>query len=324
VDARVKLTVKQSLFILVVNTITAGGTALVLGLGFHHAIQGIISVGDVLVFLTYIGMVYAPLATISTTIGGLQEVFASLEVAFQLLDTKPDIRDSPNAINIGRTDGHIVFDNVRFGYEGRNETLKGITLEARPGEVVAIVGPTGAGKSTLVSLIPRFYEPGSGRILLDGHDIRTVKLRSLRDRISMVLQEPLLFSGTILSNIRYGREDATIEEIVASARAASAHDFISALPDGYNTVIGERGAKLSGGERQRISIARAFLRNVPVLILDEPTSSIDAKTEDVILDALDRLMIGRTTFIIAHRLSTVRRADTILVLDQGHIVVGGS
>jgi ATP-binding cassette subfamily B protein len=324
VDARVVLTVRQALFTLAIDTLTAAGTALVFGLGFYHAMQNRITVGDLLVMLTYISMVYNPLSTIATTFGSLQEVFVSLEIAFQLLDTKPDIEDSPNAYKIDRAQGHVAFDDIHFSYEGRNETLKGVSFEARPGQVVAIVGPTGAGKSTLISLIPRFYDPSSGGILLDGRDIRTITLRSLRDQISIVLQEPLLFSGTITSNIRYGREDATMDDIIEAARAASVHDFISSLPQGYETVIGERGAKLSGGERQRISIARAFLKNAPLLILDEPTSSIDTKTERVILEALDRLMLGRTTFIIAHRLSTIRRADLILVLDQGQIVERGS
>jgi ABC-type multidrug transport system fused ATPase/permease subunit len=190
--------------------------------------------------------------------------------------------------------------------------------------VVAIVGPTGAGKSTLVSLLPRFYDPAAGRILLDGVDIRDLTLESLREKVSLVLQEPLLFSGSIADNIRYGRLEASDEEVMEAARAANAHDFIARLPEQYQTQLGERGAKVSGGERQRISVARAFLKNAPILILDEPTSSIDSKTEAVILDALDRLMAGRTTFMIAHRLSTIRRADLILVMDKGRVVERGT
>jgi ATP-binding cassette subfamily B protein len=324
VDARVALTVRQSLFNLAVNAITAGGTALVLGLGFYHALQNRITMGDLLVMISYFAMIYTPLATISTTVGGLQEVLVSLEIAFGLLDTKPEIQDMPGAVSIRRAEGHVVFENVNFSYEGRGPTLQDVSLDAKRGQVIAIVGPTGAGKSTLISLIPRFYEPAGGRILLDGRDIRTLTLRSLRNQISLVLQEPLLFSGTIASNIRYGRSDAKMEQIYQAARAASAHDFISALPNGYETVIGERGSQLSGGERQRIAVARAFLRDTPLLILDEPTSSIDSKTEGVILDALDRLMVGRTTFIIAHRLSTIRKADVILVLENGRIIERGS
>ena len=207
---------------------------------------------------------------------------------------------------------------------GARGTLKGINLEARPGQKIALVGPTGAGKTTLISLIPRFYDPIRGRIEIDGVDIRKVTLKSLRQNVSLVQQEPLLFSDTISNNIRYGRLEASMDEIVAAAEAANAHDFIMGLPEQYETVIGERGAKLSGGERQRISVARAFLKDAPILLLDEPTSSIDSRTEAVILDALDRLMEGRTTFMVAHRLSTIREADQILVVNHGRIVESGT
>src|SRR5205823_13427933 len=199
-------------------------------------------------------------------------------------------------------------DGVHFNYQTRVDTLQDIAFEARPGQVIALVGPTGAGKTTLVSLIPRFYDLKAGRILLDGVDVRKLTLKSLRQQVSIVLQEPLLFSGTIADNIRYGRLEAGMEEIQEAARAANAHEFIMALPDQYQTELGERGARLSGGERQRIAVARAFLQDAPILILDEPTAAIDSKTESVILDALDRLMVGRTTFMVAHRLSTVRNA----------------
>ena len=321
--ARVTVTVKQALFSMVVASTIGLGTALVMGVGFLHAIEGRITIGQLLVVLTYIGLVYQPLSTISTTIGSLQEVFVSLEIAFNLLDTRPDVQDLPGATPLPPVRGKIRFDNIRFSYEGRTQTLEDVSFEAHAGQVVAIVGRTGAGKTTLVSLIPRFYVPQSGRIFIDDIDITTVTLRSLRDQISIVLQEPVLFSGTIGNNIRYGKPDASFDEVVAAAKAANAHDFIAALPDGYDTILGERGAKLSGGERQRIAVARAFLKDAPILILDEPTSSIDTETEDVILDALDRLIVGRTTFIIAHRLSTIRRADTVLVLEQGRIVEQG-
>jgi ABC-type multidrug transport system fused ATPase/permease subunit len=217
-----------------------------------------------------------------------------------------------------------VFEDVSFAYAVRTETLKNISFEAKPGQVVAIVGPTGAGKSTLVSLLPRFYGASAGRILIDGQDIRKITLKSLRNQFGIVLQEPLLFSGTVAENIRYGRLEATEDEIIESAKAANAHNFIKQLPNKYETVLGEKGKALSGGERQRISVARAFLKNAPILILDEPTSSIDSKTEAVVLDALDHLMVGRTTFLIAHRLATVRNADFILVMDHGHIVEQGT
>jgi ABC-type multidrug transport system fused ATPase/permease subunit len=218
----------------------------------------------------------------------------------------------------------VAFERVHFNYRTRTETLADISFEAEPGQVIAIVGPTGAGKTTLVSLIPRFYDITRGRILLDGTDIRQLTLKSLRQQVSIVLQDPLLFSGTIADNIRYGRLEADMDAVVEAARAANAHEFIARLPKSYETDLGERGARLSGGERQRIAVARAFLKNAPILILDEPTSSIDSKTEAVILNALDRIMVGRTTFLIAHRLSTIRRADTILVLERGRLVEQGS
>ncbi len=324
VDERVKVTVRQTLFSLVVNTTTAAGIALVLGFGVFQIIQGRMTGGELLVVFVYVTSIYAPLEAISTTIGSLQERFISLEIAFKLLDTEPEIVDSPNAITIERSRGEIRFEGVSFGYEGRPETLADIEFAAPQGSVIGIVGPTGAGKSTLVSLIPRFYDPDAGRVRLDGRDVQEITLHSLRRQISIVLQEPLLFSGTIAQNIRYGSLEAPHEAVVAAARAANAHDFIMELPDKYATLLGERGARLSGGERQRVAIARAFLKDAPVLILDEPTSSIDSRTEAVILDALDRLMAGRTTFMIAHRLSTIRHADLMLVLDHGRIVEQGS
>ena len=323
-EARVRLTVRQALFNLAVSLTIAAGTALVLGFGAYRVLEGRLTTGQLLVVMSYIGLIYKPLETISYTIGSLQERFISLQAAFQLLDTEPEIKDAPNARQIQRAQGHIRFEAVYFEYEGRAETLKNISFEARPGQVVAVVGQTGAGKTTLVSLLPRFYDPRQGRIYLDGHDIQELAVKSLREQISLVLQEPLLFSGTITENIRYGRLEASMEEIIAAAKAANAHDFIMRLPQQYETAIGERGTQLSGGERQRISVARAFLKNAPVLILDEPTSAVDSKTEAVILNALDRLMIGRTTFMIAHRLSTVYHADLILVLHQGELVEQGA
>jgi ABC-type multidrug transport system fused ATPase/permease subunit len=276
------------------------------------------------VVLTYIASIYGPLEAISTTIGSFQDRFVGLEMAYGILDTEPEIRDLPGAVEAVDVRGELVFEDVTFGYQQRKETLHSISFSAHAGEVIGIVGPTGAGKTTIVSLIPRFYAPQSGRILLDGRDIREVTLHSLRGSMSIVLQEALLFSGTIRDNIRYGRLDASEAEIEEAARAANAHDFISKLPDGYETRLGERGVSLSGGERQRISIARAFLKDAPILILDEPTSSIDSRTEAVILAALERLMVGRTTLMIAHRLSTVRNADRILVIDDGRIVERGT
>lgn len=324
IGARIHLTVRQTLFSLAVNMITAIGTSLVLGLGAYQALQGKLTAGDLIVVLTYIAAVYGPLEAISTTIGSLQDQLVSLRIAFDLMDTEPEIRDAPGAVTIGRAKGLVQFENIGFSYEGRLETLKNISFAAQPGQVVAIAGPTGAGKTTLISLLPRFYDAKAGRILLDGVDTRQIAVKSLRDQISIVLQEPLLFSATIADNIRYGRLEATHDEIIAAATAANADEFITKLPEKYNTVLGERGAQISGGERQRIAVARAFLKDAPILILDEPTSSIDSRTEAVILDALDRLMIGRTTFMIAHRLATIRSADLILVMHHGEIVERGT
>ena len=317
VDARIKLTVRQTVFSLVVTMITAVGTAGVLAFGAYHVIRDDMSVGELLVVMGYISSMYKPLEEISNTVSTLQQQFISLKAAFDLVDTVPEIEERPGAHVLGTAAGRVAFESVSFNYRGRRGTLCDVSFTAEPGDRVAVVGPTGAGKSTLLSLLPRFYDPSGGRITLDGHDLRDLTIESLRAQISVVLQEPLLFSATILDNIRYGRLEATDEEVFAAAEAANAHEFISALPKGYETELGERGALLSGGERQRISVARAFLKDAPLLILDEPTSSIDSRTETVILDALERLIEGRTTFMVAHRLSTVRDADLILVVNHG-------
>jgi ATP-binding cassette subfamily B protein/subfamily B ATP-binding cassette protein MsbA len=324
VEARVKLTLRQTLFSLLVTMTTAFGTALVLGYGAYRVLQGDLTVGQLLVVMAYIASIYGPLQSISGTVTALQDDMVGLRMAFELLEHQPEIVDSPDAVEINRCEGRVTFENVSFRYPKRGETLVDIDFEAPPGRVVAIVGPTGAGKSTLVSLIPRFYDPHAGRVLLDGIDLRKIKVVSLREQISIVLQEPLLFSGRIDDNIRYGRLGASEQEVVAAAEAAGAHEFIERLPQKYHTTIGERGATLSGGERQRISIARAFLKDAPILILDEPTSSVDSKTEQKILEALERLMVGRTTFLIAHRLSTLRQADRIVVIDRGRVVEVGT
>lgn len=324
VHARVDVTVRQTLFSMAVNVITAAGSALVLGFGAHHVLQGTLTVGELLVILSYIASVYAPLAAISSTVGSMQDQLINLQMACDLMDTEAQLKDLPGAVTIERGRGEIAFEGVSFSYQGRDKTLEDITFRSGAGQIVGIVGPTGAGKSTLAGLIPRFWDPLRGRILLDGLDIRQITVKSLRQQISIVLQEPLLFSGTIGDNIRYGRLEASREEVMQAARSANAHDFILSLPEGYETTIGERGAQLSIGERQRISVARAFLKDAPILILDEPTSSVDSKTEEGILDALDRLMAGRTTFLIAHRFSTLRNAGLILVLQHGRVVEQGT
>ena len=322
--ARVQLTVRQSLFSLLVDCTTAAGTALVLGFGAYQVLQGRLTTGELLVVIAYLASVYSPLESISSTLGSFQEQLVGLNMAFKLLETEPDVKQSPNAVTIERAKGQITFDRVNFSYKERADTLTDISFAVQPGQAIALVGQTGAGKTTLASLIPRFYDAQQGRILLDGQDIRTLTISSLRAQISIVLQEPLLFSASIADNIRYGRLDADTAAIQAAAKAANAHDFIMRLPKQYETSVGERGAQLSGGERQRIALARAFLKDAPILILDEPTSSIDSKTEAVILDALDRLMLGRTTFLVAHRLATIRSVDRILVLHQGCLVEQGT
>ena len=322
--ARVQLTVRQSLFSLLVDCTTAAGTALVLGFGAYQVLQGRLTTGELLVVIAYLASVYSPLESISSTLGSFQEQLVGLNMAFKLLETEPDVKQSPNAVTIERAKGQITFDRVNFSYKERADTLTDISFAVQPGQAIALVGQTGAGKTTLASLIPRFYDAQQGRILLDGQDIRTLTISSLRAQISIVLQEPLLFSASIADNIRYGRLDADTAAIQAAAKAANAHDFIMRLPKQYETSVGERGAQLSGGERQRIALARAFLTDAPILILDEPTSSIDSKTEAVILDALDRLMLGRTTFLVAHRLATIRSVDRILVLHQGCLVEQGT
>jgi len=324
VDERVKLTVSQSLYTLGVQTTTAAGISLVLGVGAWHVMQGKISLGELIVMITYISSVYQPLEQLSLTVGTIHEQLVQFNASLSLLDTEPEVTEKPDAVKLQRAQGRVTAQGVGFTYRGRKETLSGISFHARPGERIAVVGHTGAGKSTLMSLLVRFYDPQAGRIELDGIDLRDFELKSLREQISVVLQEPLLFSGTIEDNIRYGRLDASGGEVREAAKAANADGFISGLPNGYGTMIGERGAQISGGERQRVAVARAFLKDAPILILDEPTSSIDSKTERVILDALDDLMVGRTSFMIAHRLSTVRHADQILVLDRGEIVERGT
>ncbi len=324
VNARVNLTLRQTTFSLVVTMTTAIGNALVLGVGAYYVLEHRITAGELLVVIGYLASLYAPLEQISNTVSSLQMQFITLGGALRLLDTEPDIQEKPHARPIERVAGRVVFEDVSFSYSGRRGTLVGVSFDAPAGSRIGIVGPTGAGKSTLLSLLPRLYDAQRGRVLLDGVDVRDLTIKSLREQVSMVLQEPLLFSDTLGANIRYGRLDADEADVIAAAEAANAHEFISKLKHGYDTLIGERGARLSGGERQRISIARAFLKDAPILILDEPTASIDSKTELLMLDALERLMEGRTTFIVAHRLSTIVDADEILVLNHGAIVENGT
>lgn len=303
---------------------TAAGTAGIIWVGGSHVLDGRLTVGSILVFIAYLGSLYGPLETVMYTSMTLNYAAGSGRRVMEVLDTVHEVEDHPSATSPTAVKGHVRIENLTFGYETNRPILKNISFEAFPGQTIAIVGQTGAGKSTLVSLIPRFFDPWEGKVLIDGTDIRDIKLNSLRNNIAIVLQEPFLFPLSIAENIAYGSPDATAEEIEAAARDANAHEFIEAMPDGYDTIIGERGATLSGGERQRLSIARAILKNAPILILDEPTSSLDAQTEELISEALERLKKARTTFIIAHRLSTVRRADRIIVVESGRISETGS
>jgi ATP-binding cassette subfamily B protein/subfamily B ATP-binding cassette protein MsbA len=310
-------------FKLLIGLTMALGTALIMWRGATYAMEGTVTIGTILVFLAYLAMLYEPLNSIVYTTSTLQHALASADRVMELLDTPALVRDTAQARDIV-VGGHVRFEDIVFGYHPERPVLKGISFEAHPGEVVAIVGPSGAGKTTLVNLLLRFFDPQQGRVLLDGHDLRAIRLRSLRRQVAMVLQEPFIFPLTVAENLTYGKPDATPAEIIAAARSANADEFIRRLPDGYDTVIGEKGATLSGGEKQRLSIARAFLKNAPVLILDEPTSALDTHTEKLVLEALQRLMAGRTTILIAHRLSTVEVADRIIVLDQGKCVEIGT
>ena len=269
--------------------------------------------------MAYLAQLYAPLRTLSSKAADIQASMASADRALKLLDEEPDVEERANAQPLELATGAVTFRNVRFAYDAKNNVLHDVSFAVEPGARVGIAGPTGAGKSTLVSLMMRFYDPIGGEILLDGRDVRDFKLADLRNQFSMVLQDPVLFSTSIAENIAYARPGATDEEIIEAARAANAHDFISNLPDGYQTQVGERGMRLSGGERQRISLARAFLKNAPILILDEPTSSVDTKTESGIMEAMNLLMRGRTTFMIAHRLSTLENCDVRLELEHGRL-----
>ncbi len=307
-----------------INSLSSGlvmtlGAAVVLWLGAHQVLNGALSIGSILVFLVYLNSLQEQMKILANTYTTMQTIGASVDRVVEPLQGSPEIVDAPTARPLPKTRGQVQIENVTFGYEPDQPVLRGVSLEVKPASTIAIVGPTGAGKTTLVNLIPRFFDPWHGRVLIDGHDVRAVKLRSVRDQISLVLQESVLFPTTIAENIAYGRPDATRNEIEAAAHAAHAHEFVSKLPKGYDTPVGERGATLSGGERQRLSIARAILKDSPILIMDEPTSALDAGTEHLLLDAVERLRKGRTTLIIAHRLSTVRRADLVVVLKAGSI-----
>jgi ATP-binding cassette, subfamily B, bacterial len=319
-SGQVRLSMLQATFNVLVGLTISVGTAAALYIGVKHVRAGLLSVGSLLVVMTYIAQVYQPLQLLSTKMTDVQIWFASLERAFMLLDQVPEIAEAPNARSLKRAHGTFEFRDVCFNYDESGHGLQHVSFEIPAGARVGIVGTTGAGKTTLLNLLMRFYDPTSGQVLLDGRDLRDYRIADLRRQFSVVLQEPVLFAASIAENIAYGKPDATDAEIMAAAHAASSHEFISNLPEGYETRPGERGMLLSGGERQRISLARAFLRDSPILILDEPTSSIDGKTEARILQATENLMRGRTTFMIAHRLNTLKNCDLILVLENGRLL----
>lgn len=318
--ARNRIAFAEGAFSLLSNVITAAGTALVLYIGIRSVLAERLTLGELLMIITYLAQMYAPLTTIGDKVVGLQSALVSMQRAFDLLDEVPEVIERPHARPLKRAAGRIEFRGVDFAYERQSLVLDKVSFVLPAGARLGIAGRTGAGKSTLVSLLMRFYDPHAGQILLDGVDLREYRLADLRNQFAIVLQEPVLFSTSIAENIAYGRSGASLQDIVAAAKVANAHAFISDLPHGYDTLVGERGMRLSGGERQRIALARAFLKDAPILILDEPTSSVDIATEALIMQAMQRVMAGRTTVMIAHRLSTLDVCDARVVLEKGRIV----
>lgn len=318
-DANLRLYTLQTGYTMGVSAIGALGTAAVLWFGARGVLGGGMSVGDLVVFTSYLASLYAPIQTLSATFGLLQAAKVGVGRVFEILETAPDVPDGPETLVPGTVRGRIELRDVSFGYTSDRTVLDGVSLDVSPGETIAIVGSTGAGKSTLVSLVSRFYDPTAGQVLLDGRDLRSFDKRSLRRQIGMVLQPPIVFPASLRDNIAYGSPEATSEQVERAARDAQLGGLLSRLPRGLDTVLGEDGISLSEGEKQRVTIARALLRDAPILILDEPTSALDAETEARLMETIERLMEGRTSFVIAHRLSTVRRASRILVLDGGRI-----
>jgi subfamily B ATP-binding cassette protein MsbA len=328
VDTTLSLTMRRAgimaVFIPVISLLTFSSAAAVLWYGGRQVIDGTVSPGELFAFVLFAGILIGPFSSAARVFAQIREAQGATERVFEILDTRPEVRDDPNALVLHTVSGQLAAEHVSFAYDPRRPILIDMSFEAKPGECVAIVGPTGAGKTTLMNLIHRFYDPTEGRMTIDGRSLRDVTLESWYRQIALVPQETILFGGTILDNIRYGNGDADEEAVKETSRAANAHEFIMGFPDGYHTVVGEKGINISGGQRQRIAIARALLKNPRILLLDEATSALDSESERLIQEALERLMRGRTTFVIAHRLTTIHSADRILVLDKGRLVETGT
>lgn len=314
----------MALFVPVISLLTFSAAAAVLWYGGTQVIEGAVTPGDLFAFVLFAGILIGPFSSAARVFAQVKEAQGATQRVFEILDAEADIRDIPNAHVLSAVKGHVRAEQVSFSYDPRTPVLSHLSFEAQPGELVAFVGPTGAGKTTVINLLHRFYDPVEGRITVDGHDLKEVTVDSWYRQVALVPQETVLFGGTILDNIRYGNPEASEEAVQEASKAAHAHEFISAFPDKYATVVGEKGINLSGGQRQRIAIARAILKNPRVLLLDEATSSLDTESERLVQEALERLMQGRTTFVVAHRLSTIQRADRILVLDKGRVVEQGT
>ncbi len=323
-EANLRMTSTSMKSSLIVGTLMAMSTAAIYLVGAQHVLENRLSLGSLIAISTYVVMLYSPLEALTHLAWALEGAAAAAQRCFEVLDRADDVPDAPDAKTLDRAQGGIRFENVSFGYTPQRMILEGVNVHVAPGQTVAFVGGTGAGKSTLLSLVPRFYDPNVGRVLLDGHDLRTLTKKSLRNQISIVLQDTLLFSTTVRENIAYGRPGATEEEIIQAAKRAQAHEFIMGMPEGYSSQVGERGNHLSVGQRQRIGIARAFLKDAPILLLDEPTSALDPTTEAAIMRTMEELMRGRTTLIITHRIATVHGVEKIVVLGPGGVVEEGT
>ena len=328
VDRTLELTMRRAgimaLFIPVISLLTFSAAAAVMWYGGRQVIEGTVTPGDLFAFVLFAGILIGPFSSAARVFAQVKEAQGAMQRVFEILDIRPDIHDQPGANVLSAVAGHVRFENVAFAYDARTPVLSHLSFEAKPGEIIAFVGPTGAGKTTVINLLHRFYDPTDGRITVDGHDVRQANVESWYRQLALVPQETILFGGTILDNIRYGNPDADDAAVREASQAAHAHDFIMNCPDCYETVVGEKGVNLSGGQRQRIAIARAILKNPRILLLDEATSSLDTESERLVQEALERLMKGRTTFVVAHRLSTIQRADRILVLDKGRLVEDGT